>query len=125
MYAQAFSYGLTFIVFPAAVDDSSYSFMQGMNNELSWYFLLNGTIFNVFDTVGRKTGAVPKLLEMTPKAIISVSASRIIFLATFLLVAFQVGPGWLFNSDWFKILNIMVFSFMNGFVGTICAIKAP
>ena len=115
---------MTFIVFPGAMDTTYYNFMTGMSNELSWFFLLNSSIFNIFDTIGRKAGGSPKF-NWANKIIITISASRVIWFATFLLVAFQVGPSWLFNSDWFKILNIMIFSITNGFLATLCAVKAP
>lgn len=53
------------------------------------------------------------------------SASRIIFIATFLLTDFQVPPTWLFGLDWFKVLNLVLFSFTNGYLSGLCAIKAP
>lgn len=124
LYAMMWVFTMTFIVFPGVMDTTYYNFMTGMNNEISWFFLLNSTIFNVFDTIGRKAGGSPKF-NWAPKTIKIISYSRIIWLATFLLVAFQVGPAWLFNSDWFKVVNIMAFSITNGFVATLCAVKAP
>ncbi len=124
LYAMMWVFVLTFTVFPGAMDTTYYKFMSGMHNEVSWFFLLNSTIFNVFDTVGRKAGGSPRF-NWANKVIIGISASRIVFLATFLLVAFQVGPVWLFNSDWFKISNIIIFSVTNGFVATLTAVKAP
>jgi len=52
------------------------------------------------------------------------STLRTIFLVTFLLVAFDVAPT-LFSSDWFIILNLILFSISNGYVSTLCAVKAP
>ena len=36
-------------------------------------------------------------------------------------------PEWLFgaNADWFKLLNMAVFAFTNGYCSTLCAIKSP
>jgi predicted MFS family arabinose efflux permease len=55
------------------------------------------------------------------------SYGRAIFIATFLLIAFATDPQWLFghNSDWFKIINMALFAFSNGYVSTLCAIKSP
>jgi len=87
---------MTFIVFPATTNDSYYNFMKGINNEVSWYFLFNSTVYNVFDTVGRKLAGYPKCFNMQSKTVIGISILRIIFLATFLLVDFNVAPKWLF-----------------------------
>ena len=46
-------------------------------------------------------------------------------MGTFLLISFDVSPDWLFQSDWFVILNLVLFSITNGYVSTMCAIKAP
>lgn len=53
------------------------------------------------------------------------SALRTIFLVTFLLISFDVAPAALFSSDWFVILNLALFSITNGYVSTLCAVKAP
>ena len=113
---------LTFLVFPGAMDNTYYNFMQKNAIGISWFFLLNSTFFSVFDTVGRKLGG---LVNLEPTTISVLAALRIVFLATFLLIAFEVKPTWLFGSDWFKMANIVVFSFTNGLVATLCAIKAP
>lgn len=44
-----------------------------------------------------------------------------------MLIAFNVPPSWLFgiNADWFKIINMIVFAFSNGYVSTLCAVRAP
>lgn len=51
--------------------------------------------------------------------------SRFIFIATTFLVDQNVGPAWLTGSDWFKLLNMALFAFTNGYCSTQCAIKAP
>ncbi len=53
------------------------------------------------------------------------SYSRIIFIATTFLIDYEVGPSWLTGGDWFKLLNMALFAFTNGFVSTLCAIKSP
>ena len=53
------------------------------------------------------------------------SGLRSLFILPFLLIAFEVGPDWLFNADWFKLANFCYFSFTNGHIGSLCAIKAP
>jgi len=55
------------------------------------------------------------------------SLLRTLFIVTSILIAFDVPPVWLFgvNADWFKIINMMLFSFSNGWVSTLCAVKSP
>jgi len=53
---------ITFIVFPGVSDDQVYSFLRGLSVKdlAAWNGILQVFIFNVFDTVGRYTGGVPK-----------------------------------------------------------------
>lgn len=81
-------------------------------------------IFNVLDTVGRYLGGY---LMIGDKITIILTYARVIFIVTFLLIAFNVPPSWLFghDADWFKIINLALFSFSNGYLSTMLAIKAP
>ena len=81
-------------------------------------------IFNFCDAVGRYMGGVPSLL-LSNKAIKIHSALRIIYLGTFLMVSFDCAPAALFGSDWFICVNLFFFSITNGYVSTLCAVKAP
>ena len=73
---------------------------------------------------GRYIGGSP-CADLKRITVLVLSALRTIFIGTFLLVAFEVPPAWLFCSDWFKITNYALFSFTNGYTGTLCAVKAP
>jgi equilibrative nucleoside transporter 1/2/3 len=44
---------------------------------------------------------------------------------TSLMIGFSENPRWLFNSDLFKILNIIVLGFGNGFLGTLLMVLGP
>lgn len=78
---------MTFVVFPGGSEFVELNFMQGINNDLSWYFLFMSTLFNVCDTIGRYLGGVPKL---TPRAnvVYCLAYSRVIFIMTFLFTDF-------------------------------------
>ena len=83
-------------------------------------------LFNVFDTLGRYLAGVPSFM-ISDKSAIFLCYLRTIFIVTFLLIAFNIPPSWLFglDADWFKVLNMCLFAFTNGFVSTLMAIKAP
>jgi len=82
--------------------------------------------FNALDTVGRWLAGQP-FGKMPDKQVLILSFSRVIFIATAFLIDYEVGPSWLTgdNADWFKLLNMFLFAFTNGFVSTQCAIKSP
>jgi hypothetical protein len=100
--------------------------MTGMNNYSAWFFLIMATLFNVADTVGRSMGGMPRF-TVSDRTVKILSYSRVIFILTFFLIAYDVNPQWLFgvNADWFKILNMLLFAFTNGFASTQCAVKSP
>ena len=109
---------------PALADDSYFKFLSGNSEEASWYNLISVLIFNSSDLTGRYIGG-SSCADLKRKTVLFMAAFRTIFILTFLLVAFEVSPVWLFQADWFKILNYALFSFTNGYTSTLCAIKAP
>ena len=40
------------------------------------------------------------------------------------MIDYNVGPAWFMGSDWFKLINMALFSFTNGFCCTQCAVKS-
>lgn len=102
LFSLLWIFMMTFIVFPSVSNASSVKFLYGHKQFFSWYNLLFSFIFNVADTIGRKLAAVPAL-DMSATKVKVGSGLRIIFWVTFFLTAFEVGPEWLFYSDWFKI----------------------
>ena len=124
LWALLFIFLTTFIVFPAVLEATTFKFLHGVNQEFSWFVLICSTIFNIGDTIGRKMGGVPAFFLSDAMTII-LSLARVIFVVTFMMTTWQVKPDWLWDSDWFKIINQLLFSFSNGYLSTLCAIKAP
>jgi hypothetical protein len=56
-----FVFIVTFIIFPGTTNDTYLVFLNGINNEQSWFFLIMVFIFNLCDTTGRFMGGNPKL----------------------------------------------------------------
>lgn len=83
-------------------------------------------IFNFWDTLGRWLGGQP-YAQLGPKLTIILSYSRVIFVVTSFLIVYDVPPSWLFgvDADWFKIVNMSLFGFSNGYLGTLLAVMAP
>ena len=64
-------------------------------------------------------------MNISRRMVLILNYARTVFVATFLLTAFEVGPSWLFYSDWFKLTNMSLFAFFNGYLLSLCCIKAP
>ncbi|TNV72798.1 hypothetical protein FGO68_gene5917 [Halteria grandinella] len=118
---------VTFVIFPAVICDTNIYFLhfiQSTDLRIGWTMLMFIFAFNLFDTIGRwlagqSYGGLPD------KVVLVMTYSRFIFIATTFLVDQNVGPAWLTGSDWFKLLNMALFAFTNGYCSTQCAIKAP
>lgn len=84
---------ITLILFPGTASDTDFRFVNKMAlpNGEAWYQLIVVFIFNIFDTVGRYTGGM-RALDLTILKVNIGSLARIIFIATFLLVDFEVAP---------------------------------
>ena len=117
-----FVFTLTFVCFPGLVEDTELRLLDGVPNMVSWWNLLVLSVFNFFDSMGRYLGGV---LLASNRVVNTMALARSVFLGTFLWVAFEGGPAWVFGADWFKIANLVLFSFSNGYVSTVCAVKAP
>eukprot|EP00347_Sterkiella_histriomuscorum_P017529 403348991 len=120
---------VTFVVYPGVALRINLKFMDFIENvhlEGAWTRQLFIFIFNIFDTVGRWL-ADKSFGQSSDRVVLVLTYLRVIFIATFLLIAFDEPPMWLFgsNSDWFKILNMILFAVSNGYCSTQLAIKAP
>ena len=124
LWALVYVFVLTFICYPGLATDDTIKFMENVNNYASWHVLFIQATFNLLDTIGRYMGGVPCLILRNTTIKIS-AGLRTLFIATFCLISFDVAPSGLFSADWFVILNLALFSVTNGYVSTLCAVKAP
>jgi hypothetical protein len=126
LYALCSVVIISVMIFPGTVADTSFTFVNnlGLVNTEAWYQLTVVFIYNCFDTVGRWLGGNPKF-DLSRHKIRFWSHARVIFIATFLLTDFVAPPAWIWNTDWFKLLNLIAFAMSNGYLATMAAVKAP
>ena len=122
--ALAYCFAVTLTVFPGMVQDTKFRFMDGWENVESWFVLTTLTLYNVFDTVGRWVASW-KCMKLSRKTSLWCIYLRTFFIPVIFLVAFEVGPSWLLNTDCFKILNLILFAFTNGWLSSLCVIMTP
>jgi len=114
---------VTFVVFPGAFFLSHFRFMDGSKAEFEWYAQIVILTFNVMDTLGRKMGG---LFTLSPCMAYFLAVLRIGFILTTIFVAtMELHPDNFLESDSFKVLNLVIFSFTNGFVSTLLSIYVP
>ena len=114
----------TFIVFPGVALETNLDFLAGTGNqEKSWFALVVPTVFNIGDTVSRITAN--KTALFSGNQVWLPILLRAVFIFTMLMIAFDQSPDWLFGSDWFKIINLFLFSVTNGYLSTLCMKYGP
>lgn len=124
---------ITFVVFPGSFMAAQLQFWDdAFANEPdadtkakevgAWTFNFVATFFSVFDTIGRYLGGK---INTGKNVTIAMSLVRVVFVATTIGTVIPWAPHAVFDADWFKITNLLLFAFSNGFVSTRCAILAP
>ena len=109
---------ITFSMFPGVTDlsDSSLSFVS-----YSWSLILYALLFNLCDTTGR---FLPSLIKLfTPNTLPILTIARSVFIATFIL-NYKL-DGYLFGTNWFKIVNICLLGVTNGYAQTLHMMFGP
>lgn len=112
---------VTFTVFAAAFLTAGFDFDAG-ENHAEWDLQCVMITFNFLDTVGRTLGG---RIGLQRRSVMVLSLLRTVFVFTTLATAVRASPTWLFCADWFRLLNLALFSVSNGFVSTRCMILAP
>eukprot|EP00347_Sterkiella_histriomuscorum_P012064 403370027 len=110
----------TMVCYPGLILQTTLSFTP----DESWFQVTILSIFSLSDIFGR---FFTKYIGPKPKKsiILLVSLIRIITVYTSLMIGFNEEPKFIFDSDWFKILNTVFLGFGNGFLGTILMMIGP
>ena len=95
LYALLYVYIVTFSVYPGVAYHTSLKFLDGLPNSVSWFIVFINTVCSLFDTFGRKLGGI-KLFDLDSFVVKIISVSRTIFICTFLLIALDVPPIFIF-----------------------------
>ena len=113
---------VTFVIFPAVITDTKIEFLHGIQNDKlrgGWTILTFLFTFNLLDTFGRWLGGQP-FGALPDKAVLGLTFARFIFIGTSFMIDQNFGPDWLVgdSGDWFKLLNMGLFAFTNGYCST-------
>lgn len=112
---------ITFVIYPGVTCATNLKFLENLDPGIkgSWNYLLLVFVFNLGDTGSRFVAGQP-WANLSDKAVLILTYGRALFIATSLLIAWDVPPSWLFgvNADWFKLINMFLFAFTNGYCST-------
>ena len=110
-------------MFPGTSLSTNFNFLGTSNRDFAWFSVILITTFNVFDTIGRFAGGFKQIF--TPWSVLFLTILRLVFIPSFVLIQLKTDPSWLFQSDWFKFVNMALFALTNGYNSTLCMIYGP
>lgn len=80
-------------------------------------------IFNIFDTLGRKLAGI---WHINAKLVMLGAVLRSLFIPIMIMLALKDKKDIpIFETDAFRIIDLIFFSVTNGYISTQCCIKAP
>lgn len=112
---------ITFICFPGLTLNIDIQFIPP-----HWAPIFLIITFNIFDTVGRQVGGM-RFVTLESRGVLICAAFRAVFIFFFFMFDFKSNPPALFgiDSDWLKMIVVIIFAFTNGFTSTRASIIAP
>ncbi|CAI2362582.1 unnamed protein product [Moneuplotes crassus] len=116
-------FAITFVVFPGTHLSTHFDFLGDSLADKAWFSVIMITIYNLFDTIGRFAGGFVQIL--TSETLFYLTITRLVFIPTSVLVQLNSRPSWIFQSDWFRILNMALFAVTNGYNSTLCMMYGP
>ena len=111
-----FVYLFTNSVFPGVAVQAHLDFYNSLGgNRDAWYQLTMVTTYNLFDTIGCEL--VNRWRICGKNTVWIPIALRGVFVFTMIWIGLDdKEPAWLFQSDWFRLLNMALFSLSNGYM---------
>jgi len=110
---------ITTYTYPGLAMHTSITFIYNK----SWFSVFITAIANITSTFGRFS--VHYFAKYKKWFAILIVVARTPMLYTYLAIAANYQPTWLFGSDWFKITNLAYSSFTDGYVVTFLMVYAP
>lgn len=104
---------LTFLIFPGVMLSTNFDMLAGNKSAKGWFNMTMITLFTLGDTLGRAMVNVWR--PFNEKTIVFLTVGRAIFIFTGIAVQLCMSPAWIFQSDWFRIINMLLFAVMNGY----------
>lgn len=122
-FMLAFIMFSNFAAFPGLMFECRLIFIENIVSDpkeiIPWTFWTIVTIFNIFDTAGKLIGET-RIGQISDTLAYILSFARLAILANFFLIKYDI-----YQSDWFNLLNIILFGISNGYCLNVIAIKTP
>ena len=103
----------TFVVYPGVAQSTNLWFLKNTDSQITWLVITITTTFGVSDLAGRYVAELYPRFDS--KNIVVLAILRLLFIPIFIIISKIGTPEWLFGSDFFKLSNLILFSFTNGY----------
>lgn len=103
----------TFVIYPGVAQSTNLGFLSNSDSQITWLVITITTTFGISDLAGRY--AAELFPRFNSKNIVFLAVLRLLFIPIFIIISKAGAPTWLFGSDIFKISNLALFSFTNGY----------
>ena len=118
-----FVYFVTFTLFPGTFLATKFDFLDNNSSRESWFDILMVTIYAVIDFIGR--WQANWWVPFNPKTVIYLTLVRAIHFPLCIMIQLACPPAWLFQSDWFRILNVSIFGWTQGYNTALVMMYGP
>jgi len=114
-------YVTTMICYPGLILQTNLTFIE----DESWFQVFMLALFSISELMGRFATKYLPAKATSRRGVILASLVRTVCVYTSIMIGIKHEPEFLFDSDWFKILNTLFIGFGNGLLGTLLMILGP
>ncbi len=109
------------ICYPGLIIQTNLTFIE----DESWFQVFMLALFSMSELLGRFATKYLPAKATSRRGIIISSLLRSVCIYTSIMIGISHEPTYIFDADWFKILNTLFIGFGNGFLGTLLMIVGP
>jgi len=102
------SFIVTFSIFPGTLLHTKFNMLDGNKSAIGWFTIIMVTLFSIGDTFGKVMVGIWRPLKANQ--LIYLTVGRVVLIPIAIFIQLSFAPSWLFQSDWFIIINMLVFS---------------
>ena len=104
---------ITYLLFPGTILSTKLDFLENHKSRQSLFDIIMVTLNALMDTCGSYSAGL--YIAFSYGSVKYLTLGRAIFIPLSIFIQLALSPSWLFQADWFRILNVTFLSFTNGY----------
>lgn len=122
--AQAyFTFLITYLIFPGTMLSTRLDFLSHSKSRQSWFDIIMITLHAVLDTFGRYLAGI--WVIFSKDSVVYLTIARVVHVPLSIAIQLALSPSWLFQADWFRLVNISLFALTQGYNTSLLMIYGP